>query len=324
MIISKTPVRISFIGGGSDIIRKKMKVPGSVISTTIDKYVYVIVKKKFDNIFRISYSKNENVKNINEIKHNHIRETLKFKKIKDALEVITLADIPSSGSGLGSSSALTVGLIKALNCYLDINQTPYKIAKDAYHIERKILKKELGYQDHFNAAFGGLRKYYFYKNHKIINKNFLTYKKKKIFFENVIIFYTGINRSADKILKKIVAKNNVHLMDELSNLTKKFEKNLKKLNFKLCGSVLDESWLIKKKLSKYVSNKFIDNIYKKGKSAGAYGGKILGAGGGGYFIFLCKKSLHSKLKKKLKPLLPIKFNFEEEGSRIIFNDKTWK
>ena len=126
MIISKTPVRISFIGGGSDIIRKSMKVPGRVISTTIDKYIYVIIKKKFDDIFRLSYSKNENVKNVNKIKHNHIRETLKFKNITEAIEVITIADIPTSGSGLGSSSALTVGLINALNCYLGINKTKYR------------------------------------------------------------------------------------------------------------------------------------------------------------------------------------------------------
>ena len=159
MIISKTPVRISFIGGGSDIVRKSMKVPGRVISTTINKFIYVIIKKKFDNIFRISYSKNENVKNINEIEHNHIRETLKFKKINEALEVITIADIPTSGSGLGSSSALTVGLINALNCYIGKKQTKYQVAKDAYHIERNILKN-IGYQDHFNAAFEDLENIY--------------------------------------------------------------------------------------------------------------------------------------------------------------------
>lgn len=320
MIISKTPVRISFIGGGSDIVRKSMKVPGRVISTTINKFIYVIIKKKFDNIFRISYSKNENVKNINEIEHNHIRETLKFKKIKEALEVITIADIPTSGSGLGSSSALTVGLINALNCYIGKKQTKYQIAKDAYHIERNILKKNIGYQDHFNAAYGGFRKYIFYKNNSIKNYKILNSNKKKELLKNIVVFYTGINRSADKILNRIDKKNKNDLIDDLSKLSIKFENNLKDMNLKLCGEIMDKSWSLKKQLSTNVSNNFIDTIYKKGKTAGAYGGKILGAGGGGYFIFFCKKSKQIELKKRLKNLIPIKFNFEEHGSKIIFND----
>ena len=320
MIISKTPVRISFIGGGSDIVRKSMKVPGRVISTTINKFIYVIIKKKFDNIFRISYSKNENVKNINEIEHNHIRETLKFKKIKEALEVITIADIPTSGSGLGSSSALTVGLINALNCYIGKKQTKYQVAKDAYHIERNILKKNIGYQDHFNAAYGGFRKYIFYKNNSIKNYKILNSNKKKELLKNIVVFYTGINRSADKILNRIDKKNKNNLIDDLSKLSIKFENNLKNMNLKLCGETLDKSWSLKKQLSTNVSNNFIDTIYKKGKTAGAYGGKILGAGGGGYFISFCKKSKQLELKKKLKNLIPIKFSFAEHGSKIIFND----
>jgi D-glycero-alpha-D-manno-heptose-7-phosphate kinase len=320
MIISRTPVRISLIGGGSDIIRKSMKIPGSVISTTIDKFVYVIIKKKFDNIFRISYFKNENVKKIDDIKHDHIRETLKFKKIKDALEIITVADIPSSGSGLGSSSALTVGLINALNCYLGIRQSSYQVAKDAYYIEKNILKKKIGYQDHFNAAFGGFRKYIFYKNNKVSNYKVLNLFKKKKLLQNIMIFYTGINRSADKILNKINKNQNNILIDDLSRLCSDFEIELNKGNYKVCGEILDISWNIKKKLSFGISNKFIDSIYKKGKLAGAYGGKILGAGGGGYFIFLCKKSKQKNLKNKLNYLTNIKFNFEDNGSRIIFND----
>ena len=320
MIISKTPVRISFIGGGSDIVRKSMKVPGRVISTTINKFIYVIIKKKFDNIFRISYSKNENVKNINEIEHNHIRETLKFKKIKEALEVITIADIPTSGSGLGSSSALTVGLINALNCYIGKKQTKYQVAKDAYYIERNILKKNIGYQDHFNAAYGGFRKYIFYKNNSIKNYKILNSSKKKELLKNIVVFYTGINRSADKILNRIDKKNKNNLIDDLSKLSIKFENNLKDMNLKLCGEILDKSWSLKKQLSTNVSNNFIDTIYIKGKNAGAYGGKILGAGGGGYFIFFCKQSKQPELKKKLKNLIPIKFSFEEYGSKIIFND----
>ena len=162
MIISKTPVRISFIGGGSDIVRKSMKVPGRVISTTINKFIYVIIKKKFDNMFRISYSKNENVKNINEIEHNHIRETLKFKKIKEEIEVITIADIPTSGSGLGHQ-AINCQTYQCSKLLYWKKQTKYQVAKDAYHIERNILKKNIGYQDHFNAALEDLENIYFIK-----------------------------------------------------------------------------------------------------------------------------------------------------------------
>jgi len=322
MIITKTPVRISFVGGGSDIIREDMKVPGCVVSTTIEKYIYVILKKKLSGKFRISYSKNEYVNKISEIKNPLIKSTLQFAKIKDdePLEIVTIADIPSSGSGLGSSSALVVGLLKAIYQYKNEKISKYNIAVSAYHIEKNLMKKHLGYQDHFNASYGGLRVYKFYKNNKIKNKIITTDKKKiKSFNSHVLIFYTGINRVADKILKKM-KKTPSSYIDKVALLSEQFLFYLKKNNFKKCGEIINKSWLIKRNFTNNVTSSLIDKIYRDGMKAGAYGGKILGAGGGGYFIFICPKKNKKKIIKKLNYLELVSSQFENQGSKIIFKN----
>jgi D-glycero-alpha-D-manno-heptose-7-phosphate kinase len=318
MFISKTPLRISFVGGSSDIIRKGMKRPGRVISTTINKYIYVIINKRYDNNFRISYSENEFVNNVKKIRHDHIREVLLLKNIRHGIEVVTIADIPSSGSGLGSSSALTVGLLKVLNSYLNIKQSKYQLAMDAYKIEKKILKKTLGYQDHFNAVFGGLRRYIFYKSNKVKNKKIADKNITKLFKDNILLFHSGINRSAEKILKKIKKKKNNIFIDSLAKLTFEFEKELEIMNIKKISYLLDKNWEIKKKLSEDITNKNIDNIYNSAKKNGALGGKILGAGGGGYLLFLCYKSKRDKIIKSLKKLAEhVSIKYESEGTKII-------
>ncbi len=322
MIITKTPVRISFVGGGSDIIRDDMKTPGCVISTTIEKYVYVIIKKKLTGKFRISYSKNEYVNKISEIKNPIIKSTLQFAKIKDdePLEIVTIADIPSSGSGLGSSSALVVGLLKAIYQYKNKKISKYDIAVSAYHIEKNLMKKHLGYQDHFNASYGGLRIYKFHKNNKIESKIITTDKKKiKSFNNHVLIFYTGINRVADKILNKM-KKTPSSSLDRVALLSQQFLFYFKKNNFKKCGEIINKSWLIKKNFTNNVTNSLINKVYKDGMNAGAYGGKILGAGGGGYFIFICPKKNKKKIIKKLNYLELVSSQFENQGSKIIFKN----
>lgn len=323
IIITKTPVRISFVGGGSDIIRHDMKIPGMVFSSTINKYIYVIVKKRFGSEFRISYSRTELVKKIKDIKNPIIRSVLEYKKIKDSepLEIITLADIPSSGSGLGSSSSLAVGLLKAISEYKNEKISNYKLAKQAYFIERVLMKKYLGYQDQFNAAFGGIRSYKFYKNHKITYKTILNKKEEyKNFKDHLLIFYTGINRVADKILKKMTNAPS-KFIDEVSKLSEIFISNLKQKNYKICGEIMSTSWKYKKKFSTNVSNQFIDKIYNDGMEAGAYGGKILGAGGGGYFIFICPPNKRKIIKKKLKYLTPVEFDFEKNGCHLIMKEE---
>lgn len=321
MIISKTPLRISFVGGGSDIIRKNQKNFGSVISTTINKYVYVIINKKSDKKIRVSYSKTENENNINKIKHPIIKACLKLFNIKEAIEVVTVADIPSNGSGLGSSSSLTVGLLNALSVYKKKKISKYNLAKLAYHIESKILKKTLGYQDQFNAAYGGLNYFKFYKNHRIV-RNSIKLEKKNIqeFKKNLILIDTGKSRLADKILKNLPQKKNTYSLNTLSGLSKKFHECLMLKKFEEIGKMIDFNWEIKKKLDKKVSNKQLNKIYDTAKKNGAIGGKILGAGGGGYFLFYAKPKFQKKIITALKKYNVIDFNFSYRGSEIIYND----
>ena len=321
MIISKTPLRISFIGGGSDIVRKDQKKIGSVISTTIDKYVYVIVNKKSDKKIRISYSKTENENSLNKIKHPIIKACLELFDIKNSIEIVTVADIPSKGSGLGSSSSLTVGLIKALCAYKKKNISKYALAKLAYYVESKILKKTLGYQDHFNAAYGGFNYFKFYKNHKVTTKS-IDLKKKIIqeFKKNLILIDTGKFRLANTILKNLPKKKNNSSLDFLSNLVKQFNVNLINKNFEEIGKMIDLSWNIKKKLDKRISNRQLDKIYEIAKKNGAIGGKILGAGGGGYFLFFAKPKFQKKIVSALNKYKVIDFSFSYTGSEIIYND----
>lgn len=321
MIISKTPIRVSFIGGGSDIVRKEMKIPGQVFSSTIDKYIYVIIKKRVEKSFRISYSKNEIVKKISHIKNPIIRAVLEYKKISnnDYMEIVTVADIPSSGSGLGSSSALAVGLLKAISELKNEKLTKNELAKQAYYVERNILKNYLGYQDHFNAAFGGLRNYKFFKDHKVKSSIILKNSKDINDFQNhILIFYTGINRIADKILSKLNNKKSSETIDKVASLTENFIYALKKKNYKKCGELMSESWVLKKNYSNNVTNNFINKIYNIGIKSGAYGGKILGAGGGGYFVFICPVNKKKNIIQNLSFVQNIKFKFDYYGSNIVY------
>ncbi|MDC0953924.1 hypothetical protein OAR93_00665 [Pelagibacteraceae bacterium] len=321
MIISKTPLRISFVGGGSDIIRKQQKKPGSVISTTINKYIYVFVNQKNDKQIRISYSKTENVKNTNEIKHPIIKACLNFFKIRNSIEIITVADIPSKGSGLGSSSTLTVGVLNALKEYTGRHISKYDLAKIAYQIESSVLKKTLGYQDHFNAAYGGFNCFKFYKNHKIEKKNLNLSKKKILNFKKyLILFNTEKYRLADKILKKIPKEKNNNYLDQLSSFTNTFYKYLAVEDYKKIGEIIDRNWNIKKKLDKSVTNNLINKIYDTAKKNGAMTGKILGAGGGGYFLVFAHPKFRIKIIQALKKYQQVDFNFTKEGSKIIYND----
>lgn len=321
MIISRTPVRISFIGGGSDIPDMLQDFDGNVISTTINKYIYTIINEKYDKKVRISYSKTENLNNTNIILNPIIRESLKFCKINNNIELVTVADIPTSGSGLGSSSSLLIGILNCVYKKKRIRVSSNKLIKDAYFIEKKLLKKNIGLQDHCNAAIGGLNHYRFKYDNKIITSKInFTNLDLKNFKDNLMLFYTGISRNAEKILNKIKVHNHKNEIFDLSSLALEFKKKLISKKFDELGEVMHESWKIKKKLDKNVSSSFIDSIYNDAKKVGVTGGKILGAGGGGYFLFLVKKELHKKLEKKLNKLSKVDFNFEQEGSKIIYNE----
>jgi D-glycero-alpha-D-manno-heptose-7-phosphate kinase len=316
MIISKTPLRISFVGGGSDIITDLNKT-GSVISSTIDKHIYVMLKKSYDDRIRISYSKNEVVNHVSLIKHKLIKKVFEYKKIFNGVELVTVSDIPASGSGLGSSSTLTVGLINAINCWKKNKNNRQKLALEAYHVEKKLLNQTIGYQDQSSASFGGFNEFKFEKNKIVCKKlnldiNFINY-----FFDHILIFHTGIARKSENILNKINSKKNSSNFSELSDLTKRFKKYLFKKDINELSLLIKENWIIKKKLNNNINNKIINEIYQIGINNGAKAGKLLGAGAGGHIMFISNPRNHKNICKKLYKLKKLNIKFEAKGSEII-------
>ena len=318
MLLSKTPLRISFVGGGSDYFNNKSNVKGRVISVSINKYLYVTLNKRYNNQIRAAYSETEIVNSTNDLKHNIIRESLKKYSIKNGVELTTIADVPSSGSGLASSSALSVGLAHSFRKFKKLKITKKTLAEDACDIEINKCKKPIGMQDQYSTAFGGLNKIEFSNNKVVVKKIPLNDQDLTIFKNHLMLFYTGINRQADKILTNIKKSGNQFKnYEKLSYLAKNFEKELLNKNFQNCGEILHENWNLKRSLDKSVSSINLDNIYSIAKKSGAVGGKILGAGGGGYFLFLVKPKYKKKIKNNLKKLQEINFNFTKDGSRLI-------
>lgn len=300
MIITKTPLRISLLGGNSDMPGYFKKYGGAVLTTTIDKYVYCIVKERFDKEIRVNYSIKEIVTNIKDIKHDLVREAMKLVGVTEGVEITFLSDIPSEGSGLGSSSAVVVGLLNALHHYKNEPVTARQLAEEACHIEVDVLKKSIGYQDQYAVAFGGSNLILFSK--KItITKDFSTDHS------NLMLFYTGITRNADKILSKM--KLNKRILDKNKALvfsTKPLEKSM------------NEYWELKKKLNPLVTTPYLNKLYKKAIDLGADAGKIVGAGGGGFLLLSVKPGNQDYLRDNLG-LQELKFNISKYGSQIIFS-----
>ena len=318
MIISKTPLRISFAGGGSDLPSYYEKEPGKVLSTSINKYVYVIIKKRFDSMIYINYSKKEIVSNINSIEHDLVREAMRRTGIKNGVEITTLSDIPSSGSGLGSSSAITVGLLNAMYNYQNIIKSQEELAEEACHIEIDICKNPIGKQDQYGCALGGVKKIKFNIDGKVefkkMNSTFSTLDK------NLYLCFTDITRSANTILSKQSksSKKNKLKNSMLVNSVDKFEKILLSGSIDETGNFLDKMWKIKKEMADGISNDSIEKLYEKGIEAGALGGKVLGAGGGGFILFYVPRDNQKVFEDKMIQNTFLDFNFENHGSKIIF------
>ena len=326
MIISRTPFRISFVGGGTDLRAFYKKEFGQVLSTTIDKYIYVAVKKQSDIAeykYRINWSKVEFKQKIRDIEHPIIREALLLLKIDFPLEVTTFADIPAK-SGLGSSSSFSVGLINALLALKGESVSKEKLAELGAKIEVDILKRNMGKQDHYAAAFGGLNIISFFSDESVEiksleNKNFNT----TILSDNLLLFFTGQTRDASKILAS-QSKNTLSKFETLKsmrNLVPRLEKAYLSSKFDLFGEYLHQNWLMKKTLTNKVSNTSIDVFYERALKAGAVGGKLLGAGGGGFICFYVKKENKQNVIDCLPELKHVDFNFENTGSQITYNDK---
>lgn len=323
MIISRTPFRISFFGGGTDFPSWYKKNGGSVISTTIDKYCYISCRRLppfFEYKHRIVYSRYEHVNDIDEIVHPAVRETFRFMNIQEGLEIHHDADIPAR-SGLGSSSSFTVGLLHALYAYQGKMVTKKRLALEAIHIEQDMIKENVGSQDQVAVAFGGFNKIGFWGNHNVeITPIIMTKDRLFTFQDHFMLFFTGFSRTASKIegekLKRIDKRK--YELRTLQNMVDEAIKILTEGDLLDFGRLLHESWMIKKKLASNVSNNFIDHIYEIALKNGAIGGKILGAGGGGFLLLFLKAEDRDRLGRALNFLLHVPFRFETTGSQIIY------
>jgi len=324
MIISRTPLRISFAGGGTDLAAFYRKEMGEVISTAIDKYMYVTVNKRFDDTIRVSYTKTEIVDNVKQLQHELVREAMKLSGVTKGVEITTIADIPAKGTGLGSSSSLTVGLLNALYAYKGKRIPTKRLAEEACKIEIDIVGEPIGKQDQYIVAYGGIKHFYFKQNGDVMVEPLLVGARRiKQLQENLLMFYTHITRNAHSILKEQNAKtkNNFEELRGLKKLVPQLRSCLEEgMRLDKFGAILYKGWELKKRLASNITNDVIDSYYQKALDAGASGGKILGAGGGGFLLLYCAKKFQGRVKEALTGLRHIPVQFEPEGSRIIYAD----
>ena len=323
MIISRTPYRISFFGGGSDYPNWYLQNEGQVISTTINKYIYISVRYLppfFKHKLRFVWSKIEYVKNIDQIMHPSFREVLKFLNIREGVEVHYDGDIPSR-SGVGSSSSFTVGLLNAIYAYKGKMVSTKRLADDSIHIEQNLIGEVVGSQDQTASAYGGFNKISFNKDGSILVDPITIDKKRKHILEkSIMLFYTGIVRTAEDIASTYVKnlKNKKQQMKTIQSMVDEAIKILSNGQISDFGRLLDNLWIEKRSLSKMVSNTRIDQIYLKAKNSGALGGKICGAGGGGFLMLFAPLEYQNNIRNELSGLIEVPFKFEPSGSKIIF------
>ncbi|EKD62694.1 MAG: hypothetical protein ACD_52C00088G0005 [uncultured bacterium] len=324
MIISKTPLRISFVGGGTDIPWFYKKYPGAVVSTAIDKFVYITVNKKFDQKVRVSYSKTEIVDKVEQIKHELVREALKLTKIGGGIEITSISDIPSEGTGLGSSSSYTVGLLNALYAFKGKHVGVQRLASEASRIEIDILGKPVGKQDQYIAAQGGLQHIKFNRNGSVfIDPIILPQKLMYKLQSNLLMLYTGLTRSSSSVLKKqksavIKSPKKLMVMQKMADMATDTKHALEKGKLNDFGELLHQNWLLKRQLANGISNSKVDKWYLIARRLGAIGGKICGAGGGGFLLLFAPGSRHAGIISALKDLKKVDFNFEAQGSQAFY------
>lgn len=327
MIIARTPLRISFVGGGSDLASWYHNSTGAVVSTAINKYMYVLINKRFDDSFRVSYTKTEIVSSVSDLRHEIVREALKVMKITKGLEIVTIADVPG-GTGLGSSSSLTVGLLNALHAYHGAHRSAETLAREACLIEIDRLKKPIGKQDQYIAAYGGLNYIQFNQDDTVFVSPVISKKESREKLQrNLMMFYTGIERASNSILadqqrRMKNGRREQKGLKRMVELAKTMRDDLSNNQVETFGDILAENWALKKELSPYISNPSIEEAYIKALKAGATGGKLLGAGGGGFLLFYCDPDRQDAVRKAMvrMGLSEMAFEFEPQGSKIIFID----
>jgi D-glycero-alpha-D-manno-heptose-7-phosphate kinase len=320
MIITQTPLRVSFLGGITDFREYYLKHGGVVLTTTIDKYIYCIVKKRFDDLIIVNYSIKESVKNINDIEHELVREALRLLKIESGIEISFLADIPSQGTGLGSSSTVTVGVLNALHTYLGENVSSEQLAEEAVKVEVDILKKPIGVQDQWGTALGGLRELRFNKDGSIDSQKIkIPDSVKEDFNNSLMLFYTGITRKSSDILASLDIGAYTPVIHQIKALAEEGIVALNNGSLKKVAISMDNYWEIKKQTSNKITDSEIDRMYELAKEGGAIGGKIIGAGGGGFLLVMFPANKRAAIVKKLKDYKELPFRFEYGGSKVIFN-----
>ncbi len=325
MIITQTPLRISFFGGGTDFKDYyKLNKGGAVLSTAIDKCIYVIIKKRFDNKIYINYSRKEIIDTVDEIRHDLVRETMRKTGIEKGIEITTLADVPSEGTGLGSSGSVTVGLLNTFYLYQVQSQSADILARQACEIEIDILKRPIGKQDQYSAAFGNLNLIKFNPDETVtLQQLSLEEEIKRELENNLMLIYTGITRRSSHILseQKKNIKDKISILDDMRDMVEEGKEYLIKGKLDEFGKLLHQGWERKKILAHRINNPLIEEIYLTARKAGALGGKISGAGGGGFLLLYCPAEQQSQVRKALKKLRELPFRFEEEGTKAIFNVK---
>lgn len=323
MIITRTPFRVSLCGGGSDIDSFYKKHGGCVLSTTINKYMYITSHPSFDrNTTVLKYSKTESVNDINKIEHNIFRECLKQEEL-EGLEITSIADVPQ-GTGLGSSSSFTVGLIQNLKCHKREYASKEQLASLACNMENNIVHTTNGKQDQYAAAYGGLNFYKFNKDGTVdVEPVLMNHEAFKQLEENLIMLYVGGEHKASEILneqsKNIVStKEKEEGQMKIMQMTYTLKYELEHNNIDAVGKILHENWIIKKTLANGISNPQFDKWYDKAINNGALGGKLLGAGGSGFFLFYVPKANQERFRKAMKELPEMEFKFDHQGTTVIF------
>lgn len=322
MIITQTPLRISLLGGGTDFPAFFRQEEGWVLTTAIDKYIFVTIKKRFDRKIRVGYSQTELVDHIDELQHALVRECLRKTGITQGVEISTMADIPSEGSGLGSSSTVTVGLLNAMYTYQGTPVGHEQLAREACEIEIAILGKPIGVQDQYIAAYGGQRFLRFNRNDRIsVEALHIDEHLRRKLDQNLLLFYTNVARKAESILAE--QSQNIHdrltVLRSMKTLALQAKASLEAGQVEDLGYLLDESWQLKKQLASGVSNALIDELYAAARNAGALGGKITGAGGGGFLLLYCPPEKQDNVRTVLSALPELPFRLEQDGSKVIFH-----
>jgi D-glycero-alpha-D-manno-heptose-7-phosphate kinase len=327
MIISRTPLRVSFVGGGTDLESFYSQEPGAVVATTIRKYIYITVNRKFDSHIRASYSVTEIVDSVPEIRHDLIRESLCKVQVDGGIEITSISDIPSQGTGLGSSSSYTVGLLKALYAHRSQLVGAERLAREACDIEIARCGKPIGKQDQYIAAYGGFQYIRFNPDGSVfVDPIVCAASTRRALESELLLFYTGITRSADTILaeqsQNLTNGRCRRSLRRLVQLADELRRVLTANDLDAFGEILHESWMIKKTMASGVSNGRIDEWYERARANGAVGGKITGAGGGGFLLLYAPRERHVDIQRALPELRPVVCGLEPQGSKIIYIEET--